>query len=519
MKPSCGDVTKPFQDAGCEVVETIFPRQAETQLTEARLERNAAVLRALQTENVDVILLRQQLLSGSRAEGLALEDKWGHHSADCDTMLIYGRPWAVHIPPEVDRTVTAPEVESRPYLKMISYGSPPGFCHVQIQGSKSDMADHLKQSIERGAYNVLHIGTQFAMAFPQLPSWFRSVLYHIVIPSYSYLETHPSEGVAAGILGLINQTVFVSQENVDTIFIERNGEHYLSSSGVLELLSVRGLRHNYQGPSQQVGNMDLVPSLVCSRPFHCIQQYLRRPRTPHWPSPQALEDIQATLGVLVPTDSPGNLVVDRFQWRYSFSPQELRLCQDMPSWVKSGYRAFKYTLKAVYKRIQSNHRPDGAGYVETEESRVSRKSLCSFHMKTVLLWTLEDPIPWEQHCMFRLTILLLIKLDCCLETGTLPHYFNPSCNLLEFLSREELLVARDCVAYILDDPPSAMFQSPSGYRQQSGWWGGLGAIIDQISWKNQQRACRVRFIAALEAAHLSDGATAPLVASLPWQGQ
>ena len=163
----------------------------------------------------------------------------------------------------------------------------------------------------------------------------------------------------------------------------------------------------------------------------------------------------------------------------------------MPGWVKIGYRAFKYTYKSLYKKkipapndLTNDHR--GAESISKTIIRNilfclsklqllfswdtgvktydGRKHISSYHMKTVLLWSLEQESTWQEECSFRMMIFLLRKLADHLAAGGLPHYFNPDCNLFENMSHGELESARSCAEDILYDPVQSMISAPSDRR-------------------------------------------------------
>ena len=72
----------------------------------------------------------------------------------------------------------------------------------------------------------------------------------------------------------------VGAEKTINCFVKRT--HYirpfLSSPKAFDLFSDVTMRRNHKGPSLQVGVRDLVPGLVCSGPFPCINGFTRRNR-------------------------------------------------------------------------------------------------------------------------------------------------------------------------------------------------------------------------------------------------
>ena len=221
-------------------------------------------------------------------------------------------------------------------------------------------------------------------------------------------------------------------------------------------------------------------------------------------------------GLLVPTGKKGNVDCD-LQWRQSCSLQELRLAQDMPDWVKAAFRAFKATMKFVKKRIEnkgfcgtvlgSRFIARVLRYFLTSKQTVKPcktdvSVVCSFHMKNVLLWQLEEVDSWHM-CSFRLMIQLLVRIDHHLETGHLPHYFNPECNLLDNVQEAELMLTRHCIKIILSDPVHAMIKS-STKSSTKGLPIRLGKAIDYwLSPKIYLASIHSAFKAALDRSGMS----------------
>ena len=458
---------------------------------------------ALRSGHTDVGVLWWSLVTGSRAEGLALQS--GHEPPDLDTLFIYGALWTVHIPVAPCSMTPA---SSRSHLEMVSGGCPPCFCRVSVLSDVQNMATDVGQGVARGGVTPMSVITTlgiFIIAPALNQQWivFCEVLRNIPLlwtdeetiaqQTYSALDSM-SRTLPPSLNFLLPWSV--GDRRARTIFIERDGFNYLSSAGVQKLLKDDSEGGGLQGPSQQVGNRDLVPALICSQPFPCIHAFLRRhtyrhldpQRASDWPPAQVLTDIGVMPGIIVPTGHAGSTEQERqMQWRFSFSAQELLLSQHMPAWVKAGYWAFKYTIKARYKQTQRGTRTNHG-------DNDSRKSLCTFHMKTILLWTLEDSDTWD-NCSFRLMIRLLVRLDTCMSTGKLPHYFNPACNLLEFLQQDERQFVRSCLKSILQDPVGAMVQSPAHPSQLMGTLGYVASFFAPSTLDEKHVRYRVALVA------------------------
>ena len=223
------------------------------------------------------------------------------------------------------------------------------------------------------------------------------------------------------------------------------------------------------GPSTKIGYHDFVPGLVCSTRLPCMNEYMQRNRCTKWPSQKSLEYIASIPGILVPKGNPNSPNCNN-GWRYSFSPQELHLAQDMPGWVKAGYRAYKYTYKSSYQNNISADRGPGT------RTKDGRKHISSYHLKTVLLWSLEQESTWQEEFSFRMMILLLMNLADHLTMGVLPHYFNTDCDLFGNISQEELDSARSCVKDIRYDPVQSMINAPSDTRRIESCGVNLGKL-------------------------------------------
>ena len=102
------------------------------------------------------------LISGSRAEGLALEDDWGHKYADMDWMRLHGGPLGVYLPGQQPR--------GRSCLDFHLGGCPPAYCKLQISDlpglNESIVVDGKwcdDSCIEKSSDGVMWLHTQHAV--------------------------------------------------------------------------------------------------------------------------------------------------------------------------------------------------------------------------------------------------------------------------------------------------------------------------------------------------------------------
>ena len=534
-----------LQTAGRRVLEAVFPGQATAQLSEKIMSKNMRTIAALKSGVAYKNTGWMELVAGSRSECLGIDSGWGHEPADTDVMYLYGGGWGVRIPGDPVQGNARAVGDNKSGLVMALADRPPCYCTVTFTGyirkvvARMGETGHrrnpirsLCKTIMLGIFGILTIYVQ--VPFPWivictvLLFWFRHshpfrecqpwlfVIYHISSSGLLFtlwgvifiapliwlvLSRHYNFKHASFVVRHFDSICSFPAKTWDSIgaekaincFVERKNHNrpFLSSPKAFNILCDVTTRRNHKTPSLQFGVKDLVPGLVCSGPFPCINEYTRRNRWNRWPHQESLDDIASIPGIIVPTGntkSPNCTV----EWRYSFSPQELRLAQDMPSWVKAGYRAFKYTYKSLYKKKRPAHnnltcghggaqpisktvihnilfRPSKLqllfGWDTGDKTEGGRKYVSSYHMKTVLLWSLEQESTWQEECCFRIMILLLRKLVDHLATGVLPHYFNPHCNLLENMLREDLNSARSCAEDILYDPVQFMVNAPSDTRR------------------------------------------------------
>ena len=78
-------------------VEAAFPQSAVTRMWDIWVEANEYVMSGLEEGRMYCDEGGGWLTAGSQAEKLALEDSWGHRSADIDRMVINGGPMGVYV--------------------------------------------------------------------------------------------------------------------------------------------------------------------------------------------------------------------------------------------------------------------------------------------------------------------------------------------------------------------------------------------------------------------------------------
>ena len=304
-------------------VEAVFPQCAIFRQTDEEVEMNREVLAMLQDgraydgevagsdewvtslrdgsvyggDVVHSMVMGRTLIAGSQAEGLAIEEGWGHPQADTDTMLLYGGPLGVHVP-------QGRNLPGHASLRYRAEGCPAAYCKIEVTNVQTLMGVEMT-------------------------------------------DVHPYIGLA-------------DSKPMDVGFIKRsNGIDWLHTNNMLRWIQ-RG-SDNLSGPAAQIHNglLEYIPALVCSDAHPDLEQsYVQRPRH-GWPSPQQLELTKQLRMLLVLTghkqSHPDEILL---QARLSWSTPEIVLIHDLPENIKQVYIAVKYAFKCLMKKSRD---PNVAG--------------------------------------------------------------------------------------------------------------------------------------------------------------
>ena len=113
---------------------------------------------------------------------------------------------------------------------------------------------------------------------------------------------------------------------------------------------------------------------------------------------------------------------DKFQWRYSFSRAEVTLIRSWTPIQQLVYHMLRYFAKQTIIR----------------EWKDDDKVVCTYHIKTLMLWACErkSPVWWESNCVIVLCSKLLGTLMKWIGKKMCPHYFIPEWNLFDYTMKE-----------------------------------------------------------------------------------
>ena len=161
---------------------------------------------------------------------------------------------------------------------------------------------------------------------------------------------------------------------------------------------------------------DLVVSLRLLFWPDITEEWFERKR--HWPDSQTLCEIRE-IGCSLVRKSIGE---ELNTWRLSFSQAEVILANKQNPFQKRSFLLAKliFTLETH-------------GHVDAETER----KFCSYHLKTVYLFTLEDTPPEEFEKLeqtndyLKLAFIMLERISKALKTGYLPCFFVQEMNLFQ----------------------------------------------------------------------------------------
>ena len=412
------------------MLDVVFPSAAIIQLPDLAVHDNQSALSDLtsgQAHHEAGVRGRWGLTAGSRAEGLALVEQWGHEGPDVDGMFLYGAQL--------------------------------GVCVTQ---------EHLATR----QHHPISRSSQLPRSLLSLPSRLRSLRQHHssnTSPSSSSgchgdscLEYDPMGCPPAYTrLRVTDRQALLSHHCVDdSCMVECDGHYWLLSAPLNQAIlqdinqaetNPNLLSTSISGPAGQAseGLFDIVPTLVANEPHPAIKQYINRLGSQEWPSHeqrQLIQQLPMNLVLVGHKDSPR---INQ-EFRLSWSTNELVLIRTLPNHIKQGYIAFKYVMKYFLKmnRVQN----------ETDHGR---SKIGSFHFKMTFLYTLENTPPSKINSPFRLMMDLASNFLDYLKRGKLPHYFLPECDLLATVGHDERQIAIKCIHNILLDPISALLKCPS----------------------------------------------------------
>src|SRR6218665_3798557 len=175
----------------------------------------------------------------------------------------------------------------------------------------------------------------------------------------------------------------------------------------------------------QYSSSDFVRSVWCPKWPREAHNWIIRKKKYIWPTVDTISEVLQN-GCHVVFVQHRNCRDDREQWRFSFSVAEIILLQ---SWTQ--IQQIVYHLLRFFIKRELIHKDC------PKEDEV----LCSYHLKTLMLWTCEEMPPewWNSSSVIVKCCELLKKLSKWVKERHCPNYFIPEANLFHEPSRSTIL--------------------------------------------------------------------------------
>src|SRR6218665_3607112 len=170
---------------------------------------------------------------------------------------------------------------------------------------------------------------------------------------------------------------------------------------------------------------DIVFCLFCPQWPADAHTWPFRPRNNKWPTSETISEVVRN-GCHVVYSQNRACRDDILQWRLSFSVAEVILLQSWSKIQQIIYHLLKYFAKRELIKKDCS-----------KEDEV----LCSYHLKTLMLWTCEQMPPewWDSSPVIAICCELLKILSVWLKRRHSPNYFIPEANLFYQPSTSTLL--------------------------------------------------------------------------------
>ena len=170
---------------------------------------------------------------------------------------------------------------------------------------------------------------------------------------------------------------------------------------------------------------DIVGSMWCPQWPKEAQDWLNRPRINGWPTIDTISEVIQN-GCHVVYVKHRSCRDDKLQWRLSFSLAEVSLLQ---SWTQ--VQQIVYHLLRFFTKRE----------LIVKDCSKEDEVLCTYHIKTLMLWTCEEMSSewWNSSSVITICCELLKKLAEWLEKSLCRNYFIPGANLFHEPSSSTIL--------------------------------------------------------------------------------
>ena len=205
-------------------------------------------------------------------------------------------------------------------------------------------------------------------------------------------------------------------------FVSNFRNRYLTLNSEYDAENDNPIRH--QGPahvmtikSASMATLDEVPCVCLLGWPPVTKSWPCRDRRFAWPCSAAISEVLLNGCDLVYV-SYRDYKHDNKHWRYSFSRAEVILIRSWTQIQQIVYHLLRFVVKREIIR----------------EWKDDDKVICTYHLKTLMLWACErkSPVWWASNCVLEPCSKLLDTLMKWIINKHCPHYFIPDWNLLDF---------------------------------------------------------------------------------------
>ena len=145
-----------FQICGRLAIEMVFPQCAEIRLPDRELAQNKKAISSVMTGEASRCQTGIGVVTGSRAEGFAMEPGWGHEEPDKDVMIIYGGSHTV--------SAEGNRANGNPFrLTLNTDKCYPAYYRVKVDLFPTDAPQSLVECIQKVVPCVMHFLTGYKM--------------------------------------------------------------------------------------------------------------------------------------------------------------------------------------------------------------------------------------------------------------------------------------------------------------------------------------------------------------------
>jgi hypothetical protein len=216
------------------------------------------------------------------------------------------------------------------------------------------------------------------------------------------------------------QLLTPTQDSYVSRSIFRMNDNFFISSLLYRESTLQWIRPNttVHGPcaNEKDGNVewDRVHCFVCKHWPPFAFPFIERCLSSGWPRPDALNKAVDSGVQVVPIGLKGSEIED-YEWRLSFCTAEQKLVQSLNHAQFMCFGLLKLLIKEIVSTVDEN----------------GESPLCSFFVKTVLFWTIQNKtsLRWTPSDFLTCFWNCMKYLLHCVYRGYLPNFFLPENNL------------------------------------------------------------------------------------------